>query len=215
MWFDETGLPWVRPSPNLPTLTSALVYPSLVAFEGSNVSVGRGTPDAFQRFGAPWLDAAAVVRNLDARALGGVRFVVDSFTPVKPGDGKYDGRRIPGVKIEVTDRNRIRSGLVSASILAALVAANRDSLRIDTLTFDDRFGSSAARAALLRGARPEDVMRGRPGESRRSSRAARSVISSIASAPRPALNARADQRARPSRTALANSNDAPTQEALP
>ena len=57
MWFDETGLPWVRPSPNLPTLASAHVYPALVAFEGSNLSVGRGTPDAFQAFGAPWLPA--------------------------------------------------------------------------------------------------------------------------------------------------------------
>ena len=60
MWFDQTGLPWVRPSPNLPTLASALVYPSLVAFAGSNLSVGRGTTDAFQRFGAPWLNTGRV-----------------------------------------------------------------------------------------------------------------------------------------------------------
>src|SRR4029079_3143946 len=72
MWFDETGLPWVRPSPNLPTLASALVYPSLVPFEGSNVSVGRGTPDAFQRFGAPWMNAVEVARRLNARGLPGV-----------------------------------------------------------------------------------------------------------------------------------------------
>src|SRR5947209_3562964 len=67
MWFDETGLPWVRPSPNLPSLTSALLYPALVAFEGSNVSVGRGTSDAFQRFGAPWLDAVRVAESLNGR----------------------------------------------------------------------------------------------------------------------------------------------------
>src|SRR5919107_6345512 len=69
MWFDETGLPWVRPSPNLPSLTSALLYPALVAFEGSNVSVGRGTAEPFQRFGAPWLDARAVARLLNDRGL--------------------------------------------------------------------------------------------------------------------------------------------------
>ena len=103
MWFDETGLPWVRPSPNLPTLASALVYPSLVAFEGSNLSVGRGTSDAFQRFGAPWLDAKHVVSLLNEMRLGGVRFVVDSFTPQNPGDQKYGGKRIPGVRI---DRDR-------------------------------------------------------------------------------------------------------------
>jgi uncharacterized protein YbbC (DUF1343 family) len=158
MWFDQTGLPWVRPSPNLPTLVSALVYPSIVAFEGSNVSVGRGTADPFQRFGAPWLDAAATARWLNGRRLAGVRFVVDSFMPVNPGDAKYGGRRIPGVKIEVTNRDRIRSGHIAAAILAAIVAVDRDSLRIDARTFDERFGSAGARAALMRGADPDSVM---------------------------------------------------------
>ena len=74
MWFDETGLPWVRPSPNLPTLTSALIYPALVAFEGTNVSVGRGTADAFQRFGAPWMNAPEVASLLNGRHPPGVRF---------------------------------------------------------------------------------------------------------------------------------------------
>src|SRR2546423_6646432 len=88
-WFDETGLPWVRPSPNLPTLASAIVYPALVAFEGTNVSVGRGTPDAFQRFGAPWLRADSVVVLLNGRGLPGVRFERSDFTPQAPTDGKY------------------------------------------------------------------------------------------------------------------------------
>jgi uncharacterized protein YbbC (DUF1343 family) len=159
MWLDETGLPWVRPSPNLPTLASALIYPSLVALEGSNVSVGRGTSDAFEHFGAPWLDAVATARWLNARGLAGVRFVVDSFTPVNPGDGKYPGRRISGIKLQITERNRIQSGHVAAAIVAALVAGNRDSLRIDSRVFDERFGSAAGRAALLRGADPDSVMR--------------------------------------------------------
>ncbi len=94
MWFDQTGLPWVKPSPNMPDLTSALLYPSLVAFEGTNVSVGRGTPDAFQRFGAPWLDARKVVDALEKRRIPGVAFVVDSFSPQAPTDGKYGGQRI-------------------------------------------------------------------------------------------------------------------------
>lgn len=158
MWFDETGLPWVRPSPNLPTLTSALVYPSLVAFEGSNVSVGRGTADAFQRFGAPWLDATRVAQLLNARRLAGVRFVVDSFTPRNPGDGKYDGMRIPGIRVAITNRDAVRSGRVGASILWALARVNGDSLRIRARTFDERFGSTAAREALMRGQDPDAVM---------------------------------------------------------
>jgi uncharacterized protein YbbC (DUF1343 family) len=155
MWLDQTGLPWVRPSPNLPTLTSALVYPSLVAFEGSNVSVGRGTTDAFQRVGAPWMNASRIADMLNGRHLPGTRFVVDSFMPVNPGDAKYNGVRIPGVRVDVTDRDQVQSGRVSAAILWAILQTNRDSFRIATRAFDERFGSAAVREALFSGADPD------------------------------------------------------------
>jgi uncharacterized protein YbbC (DUF1343 family) len=158
MWFDQTGLPWVRPSPNLPDLTSALIYPSLVAFEGSNLSVGRGTTTAFQRFGAPWLDASHAASLLNARRLAGVRFVVDSFTPQNPGDGKYGGRRIPGVRIVIDDRDKVQSGRLAAALLWAVHRVNGDSLQIRARTFDERFGSRAAREAILRGEDPDVVM---------------------------------------------------------
>jgi len=158
MWFDETGLPWVRPSPNLPTLTSGLVYPSLVAFEGSNVSVGRGTSDAFQRFGAPWMDAQRVADLLNGRRLAGVRFDVDPFTPQNAGDSKYNNQRIPGVRIAVTDRNAVRSGHVAAAVLWALTRVHPDSLKIGDRTFDERFGSTSVREAIVRGADPDQAM---------------------------------------------------------
>ncbi len=163
MWFDETGLVWVRPSPNLPTLTSALLYPAVVAFEGSNVSVGRGTGEAFQRFGAPWMNAPRVASLLNGRRPAGVRFVVDSFTPVNPGDNKYGGKLIPGIRIEVTDRSAVKPGHLCAAVLWALLQANRDSLRIIDATFDERFGSPAMRAAILAGEDPDRVVdRGQP-----------------------------------------------------
>src|SRR6185436_4247953 len=157
-WFDETGLPWVRPSPNLPTLTSALIYPSLVAFEGSNVSVGRGTSDAFQRFGAPWMAAQRVADLLNGRRLAGVRFDVDPFTPQDAGDSKNNGQRIPGIRIAVTDRNVVQSGHVAAAILWALNRAHSDSLKIRDRVFDERFGSAAVREAIMRGADPDQAM---------------------------------------------------------
>ena len=83
-WYDQTGLKWVRPSPNLPTLTSALAYPGLVAFEGTNLSVGRGTADAFQHVGAPWLKAKEVVDLLQERLIPGVKFEAEHFTPKDP-----------------------------------------------------------------------------------------------------------------------------------
>jgi uncharacterized protein YbbC (DUF1343 family) len=160
MWFDQTGLPWVRPSPNLPDLTSATVYPALVPYEGSNLSVGRGTPTSFQRFGAPWLNAVEVVRRLEAMRLPGVRFVVDSFMPRAAPDNKYNDRLIPGVHIRLTDRNAFEAGTVAAAILSAVRATNRDSLRLtnDGLTFDLRFGSPSIREAIMRGEDPLPIM---------------------------------------------------------
>lgn len=158
LWFDETGLPWVRPSPNLPSLASVLLYPALVSFEGSNLSVGRGTPNAFQQLGAPWLDASHVVAMIAERGLRGVRFESDSFLPVEPTDGKYGGRRIPGVRVVVTDRDRVETTRVAATLLWAVARANGSALRLDTAAFDLRFGSPAARAALLRGDDPDAVI---------------------------------------------------------
>jgi uncharacterized protein YbbC (DUF1343 family) len=158
MWFNETGLPWVQPSPNLPSLNSVLLYPALVAFEGSNLSVGRGTPDAFQQIGAPWLDARRVVTALTERGVAGVRFDVDSFTPNAPSDGKYAGRRVPGVRIVVFDREQVQTSRVAATLLWAVARVSRDSLRLDTAAFDRRFGSPTARTALLRGDDPDVVV---------------------------------------------------------
>lgn len=158
MWLDETGLPWVRPSPNLPNLTSATVYPALVPYEGSNMSVGRGTTTSFQRFGAPWLNAVEVVRRLEAMRLPGTRFVVDSFTPRAAPDNKYNDRLIPGVHIQLTDRNAFEAGTVAAAILSAVHAVNRDSLRITNSTFDLRFGEPRIREAVMRGEDPLPLM---------------------------------------------------------
>lgn len=158
MWFDETGLPWIRPSPNLPDLTSATIYPSLVPFEGSNLSVGRGTTTAFQRFGAPWLDATEVVRRLEALRLPGTQFVVDSFMPRAAGDNKYNERLIPGVHIQLADRDAFEAGTVAAAILSTVYRVHPDSLRINNATFDLRFGSPSIRAAIMRGEYPLPLM---------------------------------------------------------
>lgn len=158
MWFDDTKLPWVRPSPNLPNLTSVLLYPALVPFEASNVSVGRGTNGAFQRFGAPWLKADSVASLLEDLSLTGVRFKAEHFKPSSPGDGKYDGINIPGVRIEVTDRERVQPARVGAAVLWALARVNPDSLHITDRSFDLRMGSAKVREALVGGADPDAVL---------------------------------------------------------
>lgn len=158
MWWDETGLRWVNPSPSMTSIASALIYPALVPFEGSNVSVGRGTDLPFQRFGAPWLDARKVAALLEERNLVGVHFVAERFTPVRPGDAKFAGREIPGVRIVVDDRERVQVARVGAAVLWALARTHADSLRLTDRTVDLRLGSSAARAALVRGDDPDEVI---------------------------------------------------------
>lgn len=157
-WFDETGLPWVRPSPNLPTLRSATVYPALVPFEGTNLSVGRGTPDAFQRLGAPWLKADSVIGLLRALHLPGVEFERSDFTPQAPTDGKYGGRLIPGVRVVVADRDLYHAGRTGAALLWAIHRTSPDSLTVRAQTWDERFGRPAMREALLRGEHPDSVV---------------------------------------------------------
>lgn len=158
MWFDQTGLPWVRPSPNLPTLASATVYPALVPFEGSNLSVGRGTTDAFQAFGAPWLPANEVASALNARGLPGVRFERVDLAPRAAGDGKFSGMTIPGVRIVVTDRDRFSAGRTGAAVLWAVHRAAPESLVVRGAVFDDRFGRPAMREAIMRGEDPDQVV---------------------------------------------------------
>lgn len=158
MWYDDTELPWVRPSPNMPSVASALLYPALVPFEASNVSVGRGTDLPFQRFGASWLDAPRVARLLEELNMTGVRFRPERITPAQPGDGKFAGRTIPAIRIDVEERERVQPARIGAAILWALQRAHADSLRITPAGFDLRMGSVRLREALLAGEDPDGVI---------------------------------------------------------
>ena len=155
VWFDLTGLPWVKPSPNMPSVQSAMLYPGLVAFEASNLSVGRGTPEAFQRVGAPWLNAAATVAILKDREIPGVRFFVETFTPQNPTDQKYPGQAIPGIKIMVINRSNLQAARVGATLLWAINKTAGTRLTIRNREFDLRLGSPSLREALLRGEDPD------------------------------------------------------------
>ena len=97
--FADTALPWIAPSPNLPSLESALAYPGTCLFEGTPLSVGRGTDRAFQQVGAPWLDGEALAATLNGYGIPGVRFEAVTFTPVRPTDGKFDSVEVHGVRL--------------------------------------------------------------------------------------------------------------------
>jgi uncharacterized protein YbbC (DUF1343 family) len=106
-WFDETGLPWVNPSPNLRSLAALSSYPGTVYFEGTTLSEGRGTDRPFEQIGAPWLDAPEVARVMNERRLAGVRFEAITVA-VAPTAAKHKGLTIPAIRFLITDRNAYR-----------------------------------------------------------------------------------------------------------
>ena len=151
-WFDETGLPWINPSPNMRNLLQATVYPGLGAIEGTNVSVGRGTDTPFEQFGAPWIDGVRVTEALNARRIPGVRFYPVRFTPTS---SKYAREECQGVFIIITDRlalRPVRLGLEIASTLHALYGATFELESAERL-----FGSKDALARIRKGEATETI----------------------------------------------------------
>jgi uncharacterized protein YbbC (DUF1343 family) len=121
MYFDETGLPWVMPSPNMPTLDTAVVYPGTVLFEGTNISEGRGTTRPFELIGAPWIDPEALADKLAAYALPGVHFRPVVFEPTFQ---KHAKRPCGGCQIHVLDRLQFRAVKSAVAVLAEIRAQN-------------------------------------------------------------------------------------------
>ena len=104
MYFDETGLPFIPPSPNLRTLEALIHYPGLCLFEGTTLSVGRGSEHPFEQIGGVDLDTTLILADLRREPPPGVRFIGTTFTPHAAGDGKYNDTTLTGIRLEVTDR---------------------------------------------------------------------------------------------------------------
>jgi uncharacterized protein YbbC (DUF1343 family)/CubicO group peptidase (beta-lactamase class C family) len=117
LWYDETGLEWVNPSPNMRSLTEATLYPGIGLLETTNLSVGRGTDTPFEVIGAPWLDGQRLAAALGARRIAGVTFTPIHFTPAS---STFEGERCGGVRLTVTDRDALRPVALGIEIAVAL-----------------------------------------------------------------------------------------------
>ena len=117
-WFDQTGLPWVDPSPNIRSPMQALLYSGIGLLEATNLSVGRGTDTPFEVVGAPWIKAEELADALDKKGLEGVRFQPVSFTP---SSSVYAGQGVAGVRLDVTDREAIRPVTVALALARELM----------------------------------------------------------------------------------------------
>jgi len=146
LWYDETGLPWVNPSPNLRSVTQAALYPGVALLETTNVSVGRGTDAPFELVGAPWIDAERLARTLNVRAIPGVRFAPVTFTPAS---STHAGTLCRGLRITLTDRSALRPVALGLELATALRDLHGPDWKRDR--FGDLLGSAAAVTRFERG----------------------------------------------------------------
>ncbi len=145
MWHDRTGLRFIKPSPNMPDLQTAAVYPGLCLLEGTNVSEGRGTDMPFRQFGAPWIEPHILAARLNALKLTGVRFETASFTPTA---SKFQGRRCHGVKIALTDRDVLRLYWTGIQIVNEIHRLYPAEFQWRASHFDRLCGTSKIRLAI-------------------------------------------------------------------
>jgi uncharacterized protein YbbC (DUF1343 family) len=165
MDFEQTGLPWVLPSPNMPTVETAFVYPGQCLLEGTNLSEGRGTTRPFELCGAPWIDGRVLARRLEAEALPGVRFRAAWFQPMFQ---KFAGQTCGGVQVHVTDRRSFQPVRTSLALLATFreLSGGRFAWRTEPYEFvDDKpaidllLGSDRERIGLEAGAPASELAR--------------------------------------------------------
>jgi uncharacterized protein YbbC (DUF1343 family) len=156
MWFDETGLPWVVPSPNMPTLDTAVVYPGQVLLEGTNISEGRGTTRPFELCGAPWIDGYELARRLNALGLEGAIFREAWFTPTF---SKFGGQLCGGVQVHVTDRNRYRSFAAALHLIRLVREMYPKEFQFHADYFDKVTGTRGVREALERNAPVDGIVK--------------------------------------------------------
>jgi beta-N-acetylhexosaminidase len=148
LWFDQTGLPFIKPSPNMPNLETAIVYPGLCLLEGTNISEGRGTDMPFRQFGAPWIDSEKLAARLNELNLTGVRFEATSFTP---DQSKYREQKCYGVKIIISDRDLLEPFWTGVRIVSEIYRMYPDSFQWRSEHFDHLCGTSDIREAITKG----------------------------------------------------------------
>lgn len=164
MWYDETGLPWIKPSPNMLTLNTAIVYPATCFLEGTNVSEGRGTAHPFEWFGAPWVDAENLVHTLNGYELPGVVFEPVSYVPVDVVDGiqihppKFMGETCYGTAMRITDRDVFQSVRTGVYILFTLKWMYRDEYEFRDNRMDRLWGSDRIRRSIEEGNDPAEII---------------------------------------------------------
>jgi uncharacterized protein YbbC (DUF1343 family) len=157
LWFDQTSLPWIAPSPNMPTLQTAAVYPGQVFLEGTNISEGRGTEKPFELLGAPWIDGPILTKKINQIDLPGITFSEAWFTPTF---SKYNGELCGGTQIHVLDRDIFRPFESSLHIIKIIKDMYPDQFKFHAEYFDKIMGTKLIRHSIEKGMGIEDIAKG-------------------------------------------------------
>ena len=153
--YDQTGLPWIPPSPNLRTVNAAFLYPGAEILQAGGISVGRGTDKPFELVGAPWIQANTFAAALNRRKIPGVRFAPAEFTP---SSDLYRAQRCQGVAMTVTDRDSFRSMRMGLEIADELHRMYPDQFQLEKI--NELLGSQSTIDRLKRGDAPADIVAG-------------------------------------------------------
>jgi uncharacterized protein YbbC (DUF1343 family) len=146
-WYEETNLVWVPPSPNIPTMASAVVYPGMCLIEGTNLSEGRGTTTPFEIVGASWVDGIKLAEQLQTQKLPGVLFRPVTFTPTL---SKFSGEVCQGVQLHVADRKSFRPLLTALTVIEEIRRSYPGQFQFKNSHFDRLAGTDAVRKAMER-----------------------------------------------------------------
>lgn len=161
-WYDQTGLPWVAPSPNMKSPATATAYPGFCLLEGTNLSEGRGTDEPFLTFGAPYIDSRQYAQALNNLKCPGVKFKAIRFTPRSiPGvanQPKYEGQVCQGVRIVITDRDKFMPIETIARVLILTRQLYPNNFTLRASGFDRLYGNSALRTIIENGQSVEDII---------------------------------------------------------
>ena len=155
MWYDQTSLPWVSPSPNMTTLRTATVYSGQVFLEGTNISEGRGTATPFEIFGAPWIDGQDLTENLNRLHLQGVKFQKTKFTP---SFSKFKGKLCNGARISDLDRDIFLPFMTTLHVIKTVMDMYAEQFRFHKEYFDKIMGTAYIRRAIEKNAEISEIV---------------------------------------------------------
>jgi uncharacterized protein YbbC (DUF1343 family) len=156
-WFDQTGLPWINPSPNIRSLDAALAYAGLVLTEATTLTIGRGTDAPFSYVGAPWLDAARVLERLAQYDIAGVALDTTSFVPQGEGWVPFRDERVRAIRLRITDRDLFQPVWMTLVLMHEIRALHTAEFRVTNDGMTQMLGSHWARQAFDRGDDPRAI----------------------------------------------------------